>query len=444
MNKHFENAKETLINKHSDIGSMLIIAPHQDDESLGCGGTIALAIKANIKVHVIFVTDGSQSHPSSDKYPHVKLVGLREKEAIEALNILGVKSSDIHFMTLPDGNLPAPADNNFFQFAGLMADLINAIQPARIFLPWRRDPHQDHRATWHITMEAIKFLNMDPDIFEYFIWLYERASGHDLPDEDEGELLYVDITKTAKLKKRAILAHVSQTTDLIDDDQHGFKLSADMLAHFDHPKEYFIQNRFKNMTQNNPQSLSENYFDEVYREKEDPWNLATSNYERDKYRTTLAALPRESYGYALEIGCSIGVLTEALVSKCLKILAIDVADAPILQARERLANYPQIELKKMSVPAAFPNENFDLVVMSEVGYFFSIPDLSDLSDKIYDHLNNQGQLILVHWTHFVPDFPLTGDQVHEFFMEQSGSEKRFKHLLHESTADYRLDLFEKQ
>jgi LmbE family N-acetylglucosaminyl deacetylase/ubiquinone/menaquinone biosynthesis C-methylase UbiE len=426
------------------MGSMLIIAPHQDDESLGCGGTIALATNAGIDVHVIFVTDGSLSHPSSNRYPRVKLVRLREKEAIKALLILGVKATNIHFMKLPDGNLPTSSNSEFGQYAESMSDLLKVISPCLVFMPWRRDPHSDHRATWQITMKALKSADLNPDIFEYFIWLFERATAQDQPFEHEGQLYYVDISTTAKTKKSAILAHVSQTTDLINDDQNGFKLSADMLAHFDYPKEYFIQNHFKNMTLNNPQSLSENYFDEVYRQKDDPWDLATSRYERDKYRNTIAALPRAVYNSALEIGCSIGVLTEALVPKCARILAIDVADAPILQARERLAKYPKVELMKMTVPAAYPNENFDLVVMSEVGYFFSIPDLSDLFNKIYNHLNYKGQLLLVHWTHFVPDFPLTGDQVHQFFMEPSGSEKRLEHLLHQRTDDYRLDLFEKK
>ncbi|AMR34556.1 methyltransferase [Mucilaginibacter sp. PAMC 26640] len=191
-------------------------------------------------------------------------------------------------------------------------------------------------------------------------------------------------------------------------------------------------------------TLSENYFDEVYREKEDPWNLATSDYERDKYNATLASLPRENYESALEIGCSIGVLTEVLLQKCSTILAVDVADAPVNQAKKRLERFPQATIKKMTVPAEFPEQNFDLIVMSEVGYFFSFVDLDLLTEKIKNHLNDTGQLLLVHWTHFVPDFPLTGDEVHNFFMDKAGDGKYFKHLFHQRTDNYRLDLFEKQ
>lgn len=194
---------------------------------------------------------------------------------------------------------------------------------------------------------------------------------------------------------------------------------------------------------NNDQTLSENYFDEVYHQKEDPWDLATSSYERDKYDTTIASLPNTSYESALEIGCSIGVLTETLLQKCNKILAIDIADAPVAQAKARLQNYPQARIAKMSVPAFFPEEFFDLIVMSEVGYFFSVPDLDALQQKIVTHLNTGGQLLLVHWTPFVSDFPLTGDQVHDFFMDRSGTGKPFKHFKHFRAEKYRLDLFEK-
>ena len=196
--------------------------------------------------------------------------------------------------------------------------------------------------------------------------------------------------------------------------------------------------------ENKAQSLSENYFEEVYQQKKDPWDLATSSYERDKYNATVAALPKTAYNSAFEIGCSIGVLTEVLLQKCRKILAVDIADAPIEQAKIRLKKYPQVQLKKMSVPGSFPGENFDLIIMSEVGYFFSLPDLAALHEKIISHLEVNGQLLLVHWTPFVPDFPLTGDQVHDFFMDRSGPENPFKHIVQYRAEKYRLDLFEKR
>lgn len=436
-------AEELKIPDLINSGPMVIIAPHQDDETLGCGGTIALAVKLGIQIYVVFVTDGSQSHPQSKNYPFDVLVPLREIEAKAALSILGVKEDHVYFLRMGDGALPLYKDPEFISSSIKILNILIALRPGVIFLPWRRDPHRDHKATWQLCMEAIKEFDGSLRIFEYFIWLWERAVPDDHPKPTEGILRHVNISAVNQLKQKAISAHISQTTGLIDDDENGFTLSVEMLHHFDNPNEYFNETT-SNMMINNSNSLSENYFDEVYRAKEDPWNLATSDYERDKYNATLAALPRDNYNSVLEVGCSIGVLTQVLLQKCKNILGVDVADAPVLQARKRLIDYPQATIEKMAVPETFPDENFDLIVMSEVGYFFSFTDLNILAEKIEAHLNVHGQLLMVHWIHFVPDFPLSGDQVHEFLLNRSGVGQPFKHLYHQRTDDYRLDLFEIQ
>ncbi len=192
------------------------------------------------------------------------------------------------------------------------------------------------------------------------------------------------------------------------------------------------------------QTLTESYFDGVYRHNDDPWQFETSKYERNKYKTTVNALPRPTYQHGFEIGCSIGVLTAMLAPKCQSLLSIDTAEKPLVRARQRLAGEPHVTLQKMEVPNEFPEQSFDLVVMSEVGYYLSMPDLQQLAQKIIAHMPNGGHLLLVHWTPLVHDYPLTGDQVHETFLQLSGDDKSFKHLngLREDT--YRLDLFEKQ
>ena len=190
-------------------------------------------------------------------------------------------------------------------------------------------------------------------------------------------------------------------------------------------------------------SLPEDYFNEVYRDNDDPWEFETSDYERDKYADTVDSLPLTYYDKAFEIGCSIGVLTKMLAEKCGHLLSIDIADAPLEKARLRLNNYPNVEFRKMAVPGEFPIDNFDLVVMSEVGYFLNIADLKLLIKEIVNHLNSKGNLLLVHWTPYVPDFPLTGDIVHNEFLKSAGDGMPLKHLLHKREDTYRVDLFEK-
>lgn len=190
-------------------------------------------------------------------------------------------------------------------------------------------------------------------------------------------------------------------------------------------------------------SLPTNYFDNIYRASDDPWQFATSDYERGKYETTLAALPSAHYRSAFEIGCSIGVLSALLAQRCEKLLSVDASELPLRQARERLATFPQVSVRQMSIPGQFPDEPFDLILLSEVGYYLTMDDLRRTQQLILEHLLPNGHLLLVHWTPVVPDYPLTGDQVHESFLELAAAGQPLHHRLGQRAAQYRLDLFEK-
>ena len=175
-----------------------------------------------------------------------------------------------------------------------------------------------------------------------------------------------------------------------------------------------------------------------------PGLLKPVPYELDKYVTTLAALPQERYTNAFEIGCSIGVLSELLAQRCSRLLSVDASELPLEAARKRLAPYEQVTVRQLIIPAEFPDEQFDLILLSEVGYYLTLEDLQRTRQQMLDHLTENGHLLLVHWTPFVPDYPLTGDQVHEEFLAVAGEGKPLKHLLGQRMETYRLDLFQKQ
>ena len=191
-------------------------------------------------------------------------------------------------------------------------------------------------------------------------------------------------------------------------------------------------------------SLNQTYFDSVYKANADPWSFETSDYERQKYEATMAALPNARYTYAFEIGCSIGVLTKRLADRCNRILAVDASEIPLEAARARLASRTSVAIQQMSVPDEFPNDKFDLILLSEVGYYFAKPDLERLRKSLIDHLKPSGHLLLVHWTPEVHDYPLTGDQVHDFFLESAESNGPLSHLTNQRAETYRLDLFQKK
>jgi 2-polyprenyl-3-methyl-5-hydroxy-6-metoxy-1,4-benzoquinol methylase len=190
-------------------------------------------------------------------------------------------------------------------------------------------------------------------------------------------------------------------------------------------------------------TLDRKYFDDVYAANDDPWNFETSEYEKGKYAATISALTKNRYKSAFEIGCSVGVLTSLLSQKCSSILAVDISEKPLEIARRRMAANDSVEFRKMSVPAEFPDQMFDLILLSEVGYYLSMEDLTLLQHKLYNHLEPSGQLLLVHWTPLVHDYPLTGDQVHDCFTAFAKENHRMKKLSSMREEKYRLDLFEK-
>ena len=187
------------------------------------------------------------------------------------------------------------------------------------------------------------------------------------------------------------------------------------------------------------------YFDAMYAEADDPWSFETSEYERDKYAATIDALPRARYRAGFEIGCSVGVLTAQLAQRCQSLLSVDVARAALERAQDRCRHLPGVRFELMSVPNEFPKEVFDLEIVSEVAYYWSLDDLARAAGLLTRQLEPGGNLVLVHFTPFVEDYPLTGDQVHEWFLGQSATNALpLRHLLGTRADRYRLDLFQRQ
>jgi SAM-dependent methyltransferase len=187
-----------------------------------------------------------------------------------------------------------------------------------------------------------------------------------------------------------------------------------------------------------PRSLEPGYFERLYALHPDPWGFAESAYEHAKYEATLAALPCERYGAALELGCSIGVLTRELSERCASLLATDVARQARAQARERCRDRPQVRFARHHLPHDFPAGRFDLVLLSEVGYYLGRDDLGLLVDRITRALLPGGHLLLVHWRPYVADYPLTGDQVHDEVLRLTRG--RLRPLRQSLAWLYRLDL----
>ncbi|MDQ2751656.1 MAG: PIG-L family deacetylase [Bacteroidota bacterium] len=234
-----ETAPELKPDYFDFANTCLVLAPHADDETLGCGGLICLLRERHKEVFVLFITDGSASHPASKQYHAELLSALRKEEAMKALQVLGVPQSNAFFLNKKDGALPAEGTRDFEQNANQLHLLITLLAPDLVLIPYEKDPHRDHRATWQMLMHSNKEIHTKFRILQYVIWLHERGEEEDMPGDNS--ICFIDITKYKALKEKAIEQHQSQTTTLIDDDPNGFILSPEVLAKFIINKEFYIE-----------------------------------------------------------------------------------------------------------------------------------------------------------------------------------------------------------
>jgi protein-L-isoaspartate O-methyltransferase len=158
--------------------------------------------------------------------------------------------------------------------------------------------------------------------------------------------------------------------------------------------------------------VSQAAFEAKYRQSPDPWNFTASRYERERYSLTLHSLMRPHYRRAFEPACSIGVLTAALAERCGEVHAMDIAPSAVTLARERCANLPNVAISCADLATQCPTGPFDLIVFSELGYYFSDPQLRQIAQTLSAELDLSGELIAVHWLGESEDHCLHGDRVH--------------------------------
>lgn len=180
-------------------------------------------------------------------------------------------------------------------------------------------------------------------------------------------------------------------------------------------------------------SLPPEYFDALYAASGDPWGFATRWYEERKYALTLAALPLPRYRRGFEPGCSIGVLSAQLATRCDKLVASDPSAAALSAAAARVPEH--VDLVCGAVPHDWPEGTFDLVVCSELGYYLSAADLDSFAARVDASLEREGHLVSVHWRPQVTDYPAAGDTVHRRFA------KTFRRLAHYEDEFVVLDVF---
>ena len=179
------------------------------------------------------------------------------------------------------------------------------------------------------------------------------------------------------------------------------------------------------------------HFERLYDANPDPWNFTTSAYEQQKYDVTLEALGTRRFARALEVGCSIGVLTERLAPRCEQVIGVDFAPSAITAARARCAPYPGVRIEQMQVPRQWPEGRFDLILFSEVLYFLDERDLREICACTTHSIVPGGRVLLVNYTG-VTDDPGSGESAAAFFIRETAASLQI--VLQRRDPQYRLDL----
>ncbi len=194
--------------------SAMVFSPHQDDETFGCGGMIALKREQGIPVVVAFLTDG-QGSVGEDSEIKDKIIEIRKKEAVTALTILGVEPSKIYFLEKPDGSLQDLEALQRQQTIEQLVELLHKYKPEEVYVPHRKDCHKDHEASYTLVKEAIAQAEIEVELLQYAIWLFWRAPLFImLKLQDIADAYRLSIAAVQDKKNRAIASYCSQIESL--------------------------------------------------------------------------------------------------------------------------------------------------------------------------------------------------------------------------------------
>lgn len=399
---------------------LVVVAAHPDDETLGAGGLIHTASALGLRVDVVVASAGEASHPDSPTHTPQQLAGIRRAEAVAAVAALAPPAGVVQ-LDHPDGRI---ADRE----RDLVAELVRLIGTdgavTLVAAPWRDDRHPDHEAAGRAAATAC--VRTDAHLLEYPVWLWHWGHPVDAPWSRLCVLALPDAARRAK--RAAVRAYPSQVGPLSHRPGDETLLPEPILQRFDREAEVFVRAE--------PEPDVE--LDRLHADADDPWNTATSDYESAKRDATCAALPRERYGRVLDVGCSIGVLTEQLAERADHVVAVD-ASASALRTATRRVRSPNVDFRLLHVPSQWPDGTFDLIVVSEIGYFLSPAQLSGLVAAVLDSLAPDSTVVLCHWRHDIDGWPLDAAAVHAAF--DAAMSDRFARVASNPTDDYLLDVY---
>ena len=387
---------------------VLVVAAHPDDETLGIGGLLSDLADAGAGLCVLVVSDGERSHPLQDPSAVAALGARRRREVERAVEGLAPAARVSH-LGLPDRGLAGHEEV-------LAEHVARRTDPDTLVLaPWLDDGHGDHDVVGRACAEAVT--RSGADLAHYPVWLWHWGTPDTFPWT---QVVASESSLTSSWRKRAALEEFSSQTLPWGGTQAAGPPTAPVLG----PG---VLDRARRLVEtlidpggvlplvpaasvaSRAASRGER-LDRMYDGGPDPWGFETSFYEERRRALVLAVLGCRRYRRVLEVGCADGRLTEALLGRGDEVVALDTSRQAVDATRRRV---PGATVVHGVAPGDLPAGPFDLVVLSEVGYFLTPLELVATLRRAEAALAPGGEVLLCHWQRPTTDVPLDGVLVHE-------------------------------
>lgn len=393
----------------SDLGDLVVVAAHPDDETLGVSGVMQSVHLAGGRVELIIATDGEAAFPDLGPTDRAQLATTRRAELSAALRAQGLESVDVRWLGLPDSALDS--DELAAALRPLLADADS------VLTPWEHDPHPDHAAAGRAGLAAAP---ATAQRWSYPIWMWAWTAIDDrgIPWDDSAVLALTDPIHRGK--QSAITCFRSQ---LVPGPAGPAILPPKMLAHFNTDREIVFRHPIV-------EGAPIERFGTLYGAADgDPWSTRSSWYESRKRSVLLATLPRERYKHCAEPACGTGALTQGLAERCDAVTATDFVEAAVEATTAATSSRSGVRVARATLPTpeAVP-DGIDLAVLSEVLYYLGDADLDASIDRVADALRPGGDVVIAHWRGWPADAPRDAVTTHRRLIEDDRFDQLVEHV----------------
>jgi LmbE family N-acetylglucosaminyl deacetylase len=218
--------------------SILIIAPHPDDETFGCAGLIAKKLKADAHVSVAFLTYGENSLKNASD---IEVAKNRQKTAETVCSLLGVKG--VYYCGFSDGEIPRRDTDNYDDAVDKIVQLIEQLNPKEVFCTHNSEGWSDHTAAAELTFDALKCINKTIALYYYWVWVWFSIPLKKINLLDFDHTVHLAILDVMDQKRMSISRYLNN----VDAQGNAYcgKLPTMFLKAFEWPYEVYEKVEYK-------------------------------------------------------------------------------------------------------------------------------------------------------------------------------------------------------